>query len=85
MLKQILLEIDEPCSHNCDIYVCDACKLGKSYRILFIHIHKRSSQTFQSIHVDVWGVSLVIVDNSVKYFILFVDDHTIFYYFSDYS
>lgn len=75
VLKQILLEIDEPCFRSSETDMCGACKLSKLHRLPFTHIHEWSSQAFEIIHVNIWNPSPIIVENGVTYFILFVDDH----------
>lgn len=35
---------------------------NKSHRLPFHHVHERSSQAFDNIHIDTWGPSLIMED-----------------------
>lgn len=76
VLRQSFSEMNVPCYSIDTISLCEACRLGKSHRFPFNHMHDRSKQPFGIIHMDVWGSSQATVDTGVRYFALFVDDNT---------
>ena len=57
---------------------CDSCKLGKSKTLPFSLHAGRASHCFDLIHSDVWGPSLVSSHEKFKYYVTFIDDHSIF-------
>ena len=57
---------------------CTSCKLGKSKVLPFPHHASRSSQCFELIHSDVWGIARVVSHAHYKYFVTFIDDFSLF-------
>lgn len=48
------------------------------YQQLFVQSITHTTKPFELVHFDLWGPSLVIFVNVVKYFLLFIDDCTHF-------
>lgn len=80
MLKQIFNEMNEICISDDSTMSCGVCRLGKSHRLPFLHVHERSRQAFKIMYMDVWRSSPIIVDNGVRFFILFMDDYIRYQY-----
>ena len=52
--------------------------IGKSKVLPFPHHASRASQCFELIHIDVWGIALVVSHVHYKYFITFIDNFSLF-------
>ena len=52
--------------------------IGKSKVLPFPHHASRASQCFELIHIDVWGIVLVVSHVHYKYFITFIDNFSLF-------
>lgn len=61
---------------NSSYELCSVCQLGKAPSLPIFHVHTRSSNPFDIIHVDLWGTSTVESFHHMKYFLLFVDNCT---------
>ena len=64
--------------HSSLSFECDSCKLGKSKTLLFPLHASRASHCFDLIHSDVWVPSPVSSHEKFKYYVTFIDDHSIF-------
>ena len=56
-------------------FYCESC-LFKIYRITYLPKPYIHSKPFYLIHNDVWGLSRVITISKIKWFVIFIDDHT---------
>ena len=54
------------------------CQIAKSHRLSFPSSLSRALKLFDLIHTDLWGHAIVKFLTIVRYFILFIDDHTLF-------
>ena len=57
---------------------CNFCQIAKSHRLSFPSSLSRALKPFDLIHTDLWGPAIVNSLTIVRYFILFIDDHTRF-------
>ena len=70
LLKKLYLLFSSLSSLN-----CESCQYAKLHRVhLSPRVNKRASTTFELVHSDVWGPSLVLSPTKFKYFVTFVDD-----------
>lgn len=46
--------------------LCSACELGKSHRLPMSHVHISSTNSFDIIHVELWGLFPVIFVNNMR-------------------
>ncbi|KAI5339260.1 hypothetical protein L3X38_018532 [Prunus dulcis] len=58
--------------------ICSACLGGKMSRLPFPVSSDRVVHPFHKLHSDIWGPSPVVSIEDYRYFVLFVDDYTIF-------
>uniref|UniRef100_A0A2N9IX68 Integrase catalytic domain-containing protein n=1 Tax=Fagus sylvatica TaxID=28930 RepID=A0A2N9IX68_FAGSY len=64
-------------SHSCtDVHTCNVCPLAKQKRLPFPNNTHLSSQSFDLLHVDIWGPYHVPTVEGYKYFLTLVDDCT---------
>lgn len=54
---------------------CDVCSLAKQKEISFPISQPKSVQSFELIHVDIWGHFSITSINGHKYFLTVVNDH----------
>ena len=59
---------------------CDACKLGKLHQESFSSIAVKTNKPLQLIHSDVWGLPPNISIKGYRFYLLFVDDFSHFFY-----
>lgn len=59
-------------------FKCSVCKLAKSKNLPFPHNATRANKCFTITHIDVWGVSLVLLHSTYKYFVTFIGDYNCF-------
>ena len=57
---------------------CESCELAKHCRTSYSMSNKRSSNSFDVVHTDVWGPYHIPSMGGYRYFLLFVDDYTRF-------
>jgi len=65
---------------TCDISDCSGCKLVKFSALPFNQSIYVSSSPFNLIHSDVWGPSPIVIKGGSRYYVLFIDDHTRYYW-----
>jgi hypothetical protein len=53
---------------------CISCQLGKQPALPFNNSESHATASFDLIHFDVWGPSLVASMSGSRYFVIFVDD-----------
>jgi transposase InsO family protein len=53
---------------------CISCQLGKQPALPFNNSESIASASFDLIHFDVWGHSLVPSMSGSRYFVIFIDD-----------
>ena len=58
-------------------HFCEACQLGKFHRLHLPITDIKSKSALELIHTDLWGPSLICSRECYRYYISFVDDHTI--------
>ena len=57
---------------------CQTYCLGKLHRVSLKLTHHRSTQPLQLIYFDVWGPAHMSSFLSFKYFVIFIDDYSLF-------
>ena len=57
---------------------CSSCYLGKLAKLPFTSVEHHSVSPFEIIHSDVWGLSPILSNLGLRYFVHLVDDHTRF-------
>ena len=62
-------------------HFCFACQLAKSHSLPFALLESRIIKPFDLVHSNLWEPSPFVFVTSVKYFLLFIDDHTHFTWF----
>ena len=63
---------------NKEITFCSSCQLGKSKKLPFLENAKIAEKPFELIHMDLWGLALILSNKWCKYYKHFVDDCTRF-------
>ncbi|KAL5816849.1 hypothetical protein ACOSQ3_025227 [Xanthoceras sorbifolium] len=63
-----------------DISDCSGCKFAKFSALPFNRSNSCSLAPFDSIHSDVWGPSPITTKGGSRYYVLFIDDYTHFYW-----
>jgi len=56
--------------------VCSSCQLGKSCKLPFGLRNKIEKEPLLKIHCDLWGPAPIESSQHMKYYVIFVDDHT---------
>ena len=56
--------------------VCSSCQLGKSCKLPFDLRNKIEKEPLLKIHRDLLGPAFVESSQHMKYYVIFVDDHT---------
>ena len=78
VLNKILHSMSiSPSSHQ---MFYDACKLGKLHHESFPFVAAKTNKPLQLIHSDVWGPSPNISIEGYRFYLLFVDDFSCFYW-----
>lgn len=54
--------------------LCDACQLGKSFKLPFLYSETISNKPLERIHCDLWGPSPVTSSQGFRYYAIFVDN-----------
>ena len=57
---------------------CNACKLGKMYKLHFPVTETKTKNALELLHTDLWGPAPTLSIQGYKYYISFVDDYTRF-------
>lgn len=78
VVQHFIQNINNTFQRNSILKLFSACQLEKSYRLPLTNVHYSSPNPFDIVHVDLWGNSLIVYVNNMKYFILFFDDYTCF-------
>jgi hypothetical protein len=73
-LQHIFLPSHKQVSHST---LCHACQLGRHVRLPFSSSTTRTTRPFELIHCDLW-TSPVLSTSGFKYFLVILDDFTIF-------
>ena len=60
---------------------CSSCQLTKSHILPFVLLESKAMKTFDLVHCDLWGPSIVLSITSAQYFFLFIDDYSRFTWF----
>ena len=63
-----------PFLQHCCTKSCTVCPLAKQKRLLFPFDNKRSSHSFDLVHMDVWGHFSVLIFDGHRFFLTMVDD-----------
>ena len=58
--------------------ICEACRLGKSSKLLFDESVFHSSRSLERIHCDVWGPAPTLSVQGYKYYVVFIDNFSRF-------
>jgi GAG-pre-integrase domain len=53
---------------------CDTCRFSKQTRLSFPLLNSKTSKSFELVHSDVWGPTLVVSYDNFKYYVTFIDD-----------
>ncbi|XP_071900983.1 uncharacterized protein [Coffea arabica] len=73
-----LLKILCPQFQSLSLLDCESCQFAKHHRVnLSPRVDKRADAPFALVHSDVWGSSPVTSKTGFKYFVTFVDDHSL--------
>ena len=79
VVKQLIQKFQLPCSKfSSSSHKCTACYLGKFHRLSLPMTNHRSSAPLDLIHSDVWGPAPLISSSGSKYFVIFIDDYSLF-------
>lgn len=58
--------------------LCEACRLGKSSKLLFVESVFHASRPLERIHCDVWGPAPIVFGQGFKYYVVFIDNFSRF-------
>lgn len=64
------------------LFCKNTCKMAKNHHLLFHSSQNISSAPLQIIHSNVWGLSLALSNQGLKYYGSFIDDYSRFVGFS---
>lgn len=78
VLNQFLKSMNTIVLSNTIYSICNACQLGKSHRLRLVNAHSKAGTPFEVMHVDIWRPFTIISSNDMWYFLLFIDDCTIY-------
>ena len=78
VVSKILSLCKIPLKHDNNNSVCESCQLAKSHRLPFERSTSRAIKQFGLIYVDIWGAAPIVYVNGARYFLLLVDDFSIF-------
>lgn len=67
VLDMVLRSIKMVIQPNNSYSFYNAYKMSKSYRLSLNVIYHRSVISFKIVHIDIWGTSLVITSNIIRY------------------
>ncbi|KZV36180.1 hypothetical protein F511_26362, partial [Dorcoceras hygrometricum] len=65
-------------SDNIEINPCHVCHLSKQKRLPFESHNKLVAQSFELLHIDIWGPFSQVYVDGYRFFLTIVDDHTRF-------
>ena len=65
-------------SSSCEPFDCATCKMGKKETLPFPISTSHSTQCFDLVHSDVWGIAPALSHAHYKYFVTFIDDFSWF-------
>jgi hypothetical protein len=71
LLSHVIPQVLHESNKNCSI-----CPLAKQHRLSFPHSTSISTQPFDLIHCDIWGLFSTKSLSGSSYFLTIVDDHT---------
>jgi len=57
-------------------YICDVCHQAKQRKLSFSLCDTRTVQSFELLHIDIWGPCSVVSMLGHKFFLTIVDDFT---------
>ena len=63
-----------PFLQHCCTKSCTICPLAKQKRLPFLFDNKRSSHSFDLVHMDVWGPFSILIFDGHRFFLIMVDD-----------
>ena len=79
VVKHLINQFQLPCSlKSSSRQVCSACCQGKMHRLSLSPTHHRSTKPLELIHSDVWGPAPLSSSAGHKYFVIFIDDFSLF-------
>ncbi|KZV34540.1 hypothetical protein F511_28631 [Dorcoceras hygrometricum] len=65
-------------SNNAEINPCHVCHLSKQKCLPFESCNKMVAQSFELLHIDIWGPFSQVFVDGYRFFLTIVDDHTRF-------
>ena len=71
-----LLQTYYPNTHTDKNYVCDTCHQAKQKKLSFFPSNTKTVQSFELLHIDIWGPCSVVSMLGYKFFLTIVDDFT---------
>ena len=78
VVSKILSLCKIPLKHDNNNSICESCQLAKSHRLPFQRSTSRAIKPFGLIYVDLWGAAPIVFVNGARYFLLLIDDFSIF-------
>ena len=60
------------------LFDCSSCKMGKSKTLPFPRHQEITTEYFDLIHTEVWGIAPYVSHSHHKYFVTFIDDYSRF-------
>lgn len=78
IVKQAARAMNQELDNSSNDELCTAYEMAKSHRLPMLHTHTHSLHPFDIVHVDLWGLFLVVSMKGMRYFFMLVDDCTIF-------
>lgn len=76
ILSQVLNQCMPHLKINKEVEFCSDCQLGKSHKLPFSLSYNRASNPLITIHSDIWGLTPILSKQILKYYIIFLEDHT---------
>ena len=82
VVRSIVKQFKFPCSNkSVSLNNCQACSLGKMHHLSLSSTYNRSSSPLELIHSDVWGPAPLLSFNGDRFFVIFIDDFSVFTWF----
>ena len=78
VVSKILSLCKIPLKHDNNNSICESCQLAKSHHLPFRRSTSRAIKPFGLIYVDLWGATPIVFVNGARYFLLLIDDFSIF-------
>lgn len=79
IVRSLVNQFQLPCSsHTVSSNKCVSCCLGKLHKLPLSLTRQRSTSPLELIYSDAWGPTPLCSSSRYQYFVIFIDDHSLF-------